>query len=65
MPECAPANDESGNLIWNGPRVRIGMSWGMISSKKPLGTGRADYFGVLANCAARVMMMADPGQVRG
>lgn len=34
-------------------------------SKKPLNTGRADYFGVLANMAARVMALASPGQVPG
>lgn len=32
-------------------------------SKKPLNTGRADYFGVLANVAARIMGLANPGQV--
>ena len=36
---------------------------GLAGSKKPLNTGRADYFGVLANVAARVMGLASPGQV--
>jgi hypothetical protein len=33
-------------------------------SKKPLNSGRADYYGMLANVAARVMGLANPGQVR-
>jgi class 3 adenylate cyclase len=40
------------------------MCWGYANSKKPLATGRADYFGVLANTAARIMALAQPGQVR-
>lgn len=32
-------------------------------SKKPLNTGRADYFGMVANVAARMMAQAQPGQV--
>ena len=119
----------SGRPIWSGLRVRMGMAYGFISSKKPLNTGdtysfvifvpacwhtlfifscqhvgfaivpsptlkcgcmfrvwlhvqgevsifsaprltcmltcagRADYFGVLANTAARVAALAAPGQV--
>lgn len=63
MPDCAPEFDEQGILVWRGLRVRIGMSWGMITSQKALNTGRADYFGVLANGAARVSALAAPGQV--
>lgn len=44
--------------------MKVGISYGMVNSKKPLNTGRADYYGVLANGAARVMALAAPGQVR-
>ncbi len=64
MPECAETRaGPAGELLWRGLRVRVGMAYGMVSSKKPLNTGRADYFGVLANGAARVSALAAPGQV--
>jgi hypothetical protein len=44
-------------------QVRMGMAYGIIASKKPLNTGRADYFGALANTAARVSAISCPGQV--
>jgi len=28
-----------GQLLWRGLRVRVGMAWGYVSSKKPLNTG--------------------------
>jgi hypothetical protein len=56
--------DADGRLMWRGLRVRIGMSYGFVNNKKPLNTGRADYFGVLPNGAARVSALAAPGQVR-
>jgi hypothetical protein len=31
--------DEEGNMIWAGLRLRIGIAYGYISSKKPLNTG--------------------------
>lgn len=64
MPDCKPEYSAAGDLIWAGLRVRVGMSWGTPTSKKPLNTGRADYFGVLPNRAARVMGSASYGQVR-
>lgn len=54
---------ETGALVWRGLRIRMGMSYGKINNKKPLNTGRADYFGALANTAARTMAIAAPGQV--
>eukprot|EP00878_Enallax_costatus_P046534 GHUV01056660.1.p1 GENE.GHUV01056660.1~~GHUV01056660.1.p1 ORF type:complete len:117 (-),score=34.02 GHUV01056660.1:161-511(-) len=63
--ECSVQLDPvTGLPIWRGLRVKVGMSYGMVNSKKPLNTGRADYYGVLANGAARVMALAAPGQVR-
>ncbi|KAF6259953.1 hypothetical protein COO60DRAFT_1700595 [Scenedesmus sp. NREL 46B-D3] len=63
MQECREQHDADGRLIWRGLRVRIGMAYGFVNNKKPLNTGRADYFGVLANGAARVSALAAPGQV--
>lgn len=63
MDECRPIYGPNDELVWAGLRVRMGMAWGLVSSKKPLNTGRADYFGVLANTAARVSALAAPGQV--
>lgn len=63
MKGCEVQYDEDDNLIWRGLRLRIGMAYGMVANQKPLNTGRADYFGVLANAAARVMALATPGQV--
>lgn len=60
-----PCFGSGGELLWAGLRVRIGMSYGHVSSKKPLNTGRADYFGVLPNMSARVSALAAPGQVGG
>lgn len=64
MAECLPQLDDEGGLLWRGLRVRIGMAHGLVSNKKPLNSGRADYFGVLPNAAARVSALAVPGQVR-
>jgi class 3 adenylate cyclase len=60
---CRQQYDAEGRPIWRGLRVRIGMSYGFVNNKKPLNTGRADYFGVLPNGAARVSALAAPGQV--
>lgn len=54
---------ESTNLLWRGLRVKIGIAYGMPTSKAPLNTGRADYFGSVPNLAARLMAVAQPGQL--
>jgi hypothetical protein len=63
MSECRPIIRSGPHPIWMGLRVRVGMAYGYVTNKKPLNTGRADYFGVLANMAARVMGQAQPGQI--
>lgn len=38
--DCQPTRDpNTGALLWRGLRVRMGMSWGRPSYKKPLNTG--------------------------
>jgi class 3 adenylate cyclase len=49
--------------LWRGLRVQIGVASGSALSKAPLKTGRADYFGPVPNLAARLMGLAQPGQV--
>lgn len=41
---------------------QIGCCHGKLQRKRPTGTGRADYYGVTANTAARIMSKACPGQ---
>lgn len=60
--ECAPQSDASGQLLWRGLRVKVGMVFGTPTLRKPLNTGRADYFGAVPNLAARVCSLARPGQ---
>ncbi|EIE20201.1 hypothetical protein COCSUDRAFT_67530 [Coccomyxa subellipsoidea C-169] len=76
-PDCAPEADAStGGLLFRGLRVRMGMAFGRAQHRKPLNTGRqrvtingsdyagrADYYGALANLAARVSALAAPGQI--
>ena len=39
--DCRPTKDpDTGVLLWRGLRVRMGMSWGRPSYKKPLNTGK-------------------------
>lgn len=52
-----------GRPMWRGLRVGIGIAWGGATYRKPLNTGRADYFGNLPNLAARLSSMAAPGQI--
>lgn len=59
----AAVMDEQAELLWRGLRVRVGIAYGKVDHKKPLCTGRADYYGALPNLAARVCALAKPGQV--
>ena len=52
-----------GGIVWRGLRVRVGIACGVPTSKAPLNTGRADYFGTIPNLAARLMSLAQSGQV--
>jgi hypothetical protein len=63
--ECAEVRLKADDtLLYRGLRVKIGMAHGRASLKKPIrSTGRADYYGILANTAARLMSVAPPGQV--
>ncbi|KAK9829405.1 hypothetical protein WJX72_005653 [[Myrmecia] bisecta] len=62
--DCMEEVDElTGEIIWRGLRLRMGMAYGKPTYRKPLNTGRADYYGNLPNLAARVSALAAPGQI--
>lgn len=58
-----PAGGPLNVVLWRGLRVQIGVACGVPTSKAPLNTGRADYYGTVPNLAARLMTLAQPGQV--
>ncbi len=44
--ECAEVvSQETGELVWRGLRVRMGMAYGLPTSKAPLNTGKAEARG--------------------
>ena len=60
---CEPRVDpETGFVVWRGLHARCGVAFGVGSTRKPLNTGRADYFGAIPNLAARVCAVARYGQ---
>ena len=52
-----------GRVMWNGPRVRMGMHTGMCELEVDPTTKRKDYYGPMVNLAARVSGLAVGGQV--
>jgi class 3 adenylate cyclase len=60
---AASGMSAGGAVVWRGLKVRIGIACGIPTSKAPLNTGRADYFGTIPNLAARLMSLAQSGQV--
>jgi class 3 adenylate cyclase len=59
----AEMRDSSGNLLYRGLRVRMGMHLGSPFCKLDPRTGRMDYFGPMVNRSARVSGKAQGGQV--
>ena len=50
LPACGIAMDCTGQCIWRGPRVRMGMCQDVPQTVVPHSTsGRADYFGSAVN----------------
>ncbi|KAL0031937.1 hypothetical protein WJX79_006910 [Trebouxia sp. C0005] len=62
LPGCGPALSSSMEVLWVGPRARMGISEAIPSRVVPHTTsGRADYFGPLVNRAARLCHSAAHG----
>jgi hypothetical protein len=61
-PHCAEEYNAVGRVVFRGLRARVGIAYGTPTMRKPLNSGRADYFGPLPNLAARVMASAAYGQ---
>lgn len=56
-------DSESGELLYRGISVRMGMHWGSpVCEVDPI-TRRMDYFGPMVNRAARISGVADGGQI--
>ena len=62
-PLTIPVFDASGELLWRGLRVRIGLHTGVPESRADPLTCRQDYFGPMVNRAARVEGLASGGQI--
>eukprot|EP00756_Hemistasia_phaeocysticola_P045547 Hpha_TRINITY_DN19295_c0_g1::TRINITY_DN19295_c0_g1_i1::g.194366::m.194366 len=55
--------DSEGNLVWNGPRVRMGIHTGKVDSETDTTMGRIDYYGPEVNKAARIGGIGTGGEV--
>jgi hypothetical protein len=53
LPGAKQLTDQHGNVVFRGPRVKMGLYRGVPARVVPHNTGRADYFGPLVNRAAR------------
>ena len=49
--------------MWRGLHARVGVAFGLGCTRKPLNTGRADYFGAVPNLAARMEQTCPRGGV--
>eukprot|EP00892_Ulva_mutabilis_P010800 jgi/Ulvmu1/8092/UM004_0331.1 len=63
LPELAAKYDSDGRMVSRGAQPQIGCCFGKLQRKRPTAMGTADYYGVTANTAARIMAKASPGQV--
>ena len=62
-PGCSERRDAAtGAVTWRGLHARCSVVHGRGTTRKPLNTGRADYFGAIPNLAARVCATAQYGQ---
>eukprot|EP01065_Artemidia_motanka_P010356 TRINITY_DN15482_c0_g1_i1.p1 TRINITY_DN15482_c0_g1~~TRINITY_DN15482_c0_g1_i1.p1 ORF type:complete len:815 (+),score=124.40 TRINITY_DN15482_c0_g1_i1:178-2622(+) len=62
---CRKVVLESGQVIWHGPRIRIGLHYGPVRAEKNPVTGRCDYFGPVVNVAARIEAVLKDGGLIG
>lgn len=61
--EGCEVTDNSGNIIFRGLSVRMGIHWGSPVCELDMVTRRMDYFGPMVNRASRIESSADGGQI--
>lgn len=61
--QCFEVTDNSGNLIYRGLSVRMGIHWGSPVCELDVVTRRMDYFGPIVNRASRISAIADGGHI--
>lgn len=61
--ECCEVTDNSGNIIFRGLSVRMGIHWGSPVCELDMVTRRMDYFGPMVNRTSRIESSADGGQI--
>ncbi|KAM9924411.1 hypothetical protein OXX59_004547 [Metschnikowia pulcherrima] len=61
--EGCEVTDSSGNVIFRGLSVRMGIHWGSPVCELDMVTRRMDYFGPMVNRASRIESSADGGQI--
>lgn len=61
--QCCEVTDNTGNVIFRGLSVRMGIHWGSPVCEPDVVTSRMDYFGPMVNRASRVSAIADGGQI--
>lgn len=61
--ECCEMTDSSGNVLFRGLSVRMGIHWGSPVCELDMVTRRMDYFGPMVNRASRIESSADGGQI--
>ena len=57
LPDAKKEIINDGTLIWNGPRVRMGIHTGIAECELDATTGRKDYYGYVANTHRQKMCL--------
>eukprot|EP01061_Rhynchopus_euleeides_P011744 TRINITY_DN21304_c0_g2_i1.p1 TRINITY_DN21304_c0_g2~~TRINITY_DN21304_c0_g2_i1.p1 ORF type:complete len:698 (+),score=174.49 TRINITY_DN21304_c0_g2_i1:121-2094(+) len=60
---CERQVGNDGKVVWNGPRLRVGVSYGAVNKEQHAITGQPDYFGKTVHRAARLEATGIPGTV--
>ncbi|KAL0232366.1 hypothetical protein PCE1_002707 [Barthelona sp. PCE] len=63
QPRYGEMYDDQRRLIWRGPRIKMGLSFGNPKVKLNTVNRRLDFFGTDVNLAARISSLAEGGQI--